>query len=111
MTCNPLQRIGLAALALAAASASTSAAELKIDYSHVDMKSAPYKRFKGWVDAAVSGNPGYEFSAVDAVTMFKLTSMGRYCDTAVGLVQQQVDAANARIAAGARPAVAGDSYL
>ncbi len=111
MTCNPLHRIALVALALAAASTSTPAAELKVDYSYVDMKSAPYKRFKGWVDAAVSGNPGYEFSAVDAVTMFKLTAMGRYCDTAVGIVQREVDAADAKIAAGSRPAVAGDSYL
>lgn len=111
MTAIPLHPIRLAAIALSLAIAPAQAAELKIDHSYVDLKSPAYKRFKGWVDAAVSGRPGYEFSAVDAVTMAKLTALGRYCDTAVGMVQQQVDEAYARIAEGRRPAVAGDSYL
>ena len=104
-------RIVLVALALAAGIAPAQAAELKLDHSYVDLKSEQYRRFKGWVDTAVSGNPGYAFSAIDAVTMFKLSTNGRYCDTAVGMVQQQVDEANAKIAEGRRPEVAGDSYL
>ena len=108
---NPIYRIAMGALVLVLGTAPVHADALRIDYSHVDLKSAQYKRFKSWVDAAVSGSPGYAFSAVDAVTMFKLTTHGRYCDTAVGMVQQQVDEANAKIAAGRRPDVAGDSYL
>ena len=94
-----------------AATSPLHAQDLVLDYAYVDQKSAPYKRFKGWVDQAVSGSPGYEFSPVDAIAMARITSLGRYCETAVGMVQKQVDDARARIAQGQRPAVAGDSYL
>jgi hypothetical protein len=57
-------------LAALACVTSTARAGLTVDYSWVDRKSDTYQRFKGWVDAAVSGSPGYEFSAIDAVTMF-----------------------------------------
>lgn len=110
MSVTSIQR-ALFGATLAAAAATTSAEELKLDLSFVDARSPAYSRFKGWVDQAVSGSPGYGFSAVDAATMYSLTSIGRYCDTAVRMVQEQVDEANARIAQGQRPAVAGDSYL
>jgi hypothetical protein len=110
MSVNPIQRALLVA-SIAASNVAAHAAELKLDLSFVDTKSAAYSRFKGWVDQGVSGSPGYEFSAVDAAMMFQLTSIGRYCDTAVRMVQEQVDAAKARIDQGQRPAVAGDSYL
>lgn len=109
MTRTP--RSAALALAIAVAAAPATAASLVLDYAHVDQKSAAWKRFKGWVDQAVSGRPGYEFSATDAVAAYRVTSLGRYCDTAVALVQQQVDDARARIAQAQRPAVAGDSYL
>lgn len=86
-------------------------AELRNDYSHVDQKSAAFKRFKGFVDAAVDGNPGYAFSATDAVTLYALSPKDKYCELAVRLVQEQVEDAQAKIALGQRPAVAGDSYL
>ena len=104
-----------AALGLAATIAITAApgasAALRIDTSQVDLDSSAFKRFKGFVDAAVNGNPGYAFSAADAATLFQLTPKDKYCELAVRLVQTQVDEADARIAAGERPAVAGDSYL
>ena len=86
-------------------------AELKTDTSYIDQKSASYKRFKSWVDAAVAGRPGYEFSATDAALMFSLTGKKKYCELAVQMIQSQVEEASKRIAAGQRPAVAGDSYL
>jgi hypothetical protein len=86
-------------------------AALRIDTSQVDQKSSAFKRFKGFVDDATSGNPGYAFSATDAALLFQLKPEARYCDLAVRLVQAQVDDAEARIKAGERPAVAGDSYL
>ena len=105
------RQAALAVAWAAAGAAGMARAELVNDLSYVDKGSAAYSRYKEWVDAAVSGSPGYAFSATDAVLLYALTGNGRYCDTAVRMVQQQVDEANARIAQGARPAVAGDSYL
>ncbi|HNR91840.1 MAG TPA: heparinase II/III family protein [Dokdonella sp.] len=107
----PRSATSLLACVLAFAVSSAGADGLVLDYGYVDQKSAAYKRFKGWVDQAVGGNPGYEFSALDAVAMFRITGLGRYCDSAVRMVQAEVDEADARIADGQRPAVAGDSYL
>ena len=103
--------LAFAVAALWTFGADAARAELRNDLSYVDKDSPAYSRYKEWVDTAVSGNPGYAFSAVDAVLMHQLTGNGRYCDIAVRMVQQQVDEANAKIAQGARPAVAGDSYL
>ena len=111
MTHMPRSATSLLACVLAFAVSSAGADGLVLDYGYVDQKSAAYKRFKGWVDQAVGGNPGYEFSALDAVAMFRITGLGRYCDSAVRMVQAEVDEADARIADGQRPAVAGDSYL
>ncbi|MBN8480941.1 MAG: heparinase II/III family protein [Xanthomonadales bacterium] len=111
MTTRCFPRAILAACALLGSAASLRAEGLVLDYAYVEQKSAAYKRFKDWVDQAVSGSPGYEFSPVDAVAMARIANLGRYCDTAVGMVQKQVDEARARIAQGQRPAVAGDSYL
>ncbi|MGB0134672.1 hypothetical protein [Dokdonella sp.] len=102
--------LAIAALLLAASTMSVRA-ELKTDTSFIDQKSASYKRFKSWVDAAAGGRPGYEFSAVDAALMFSLTGKEKYCELAVQMVQSQVEEANKQIAAGERPRVAGDSYL
>lgn len=84
---------------------------IKLDLSYVDMHSAQYQRFKGFVDRAVDGDPGYGFSATDATYMFKLTGQPRYCKLAVRMVESQVGAAEAAMASGRAPEVADDSYL
>lgn len=84
---------------------------LKIDLAFVDRRSSEFARFRSWVDAAVAGSPGYAFSASDAALMFLLSGGDKYCDLAVRMVEKEVAEAEAAIAAGARPAIAGDSYL
>lgn len=101
----------LAAVVMVPVIAMQAHAALRVDFSAVDQNSVAFKRFKGFVDEAASGNPGYAFSASDAATMFLLTSKEKYCDLATKMVQDQVDEANAKISAGERPPVAGDSYL
>lgn len=84
---------------------------LKVDLSFVDKKSAAYSRFKSYVDSAVAGSPGYAFAASDAALMFRLSGGEKYCKLAVGMVEKQVSEAEATIASGGRPEIAGDSYL
>ena len=79
--------------------------------SYVNLASAQYTRFKQWVDAAVSGSPGYAFSAYDAALMYRLTNQQAYCDLAIRMSEAEVSAAEAAMAAGRNPAIAGDSYL
>jgi hypothetical protein len=89
----------------------TATSLLKTDLTYVDKKSAAYSRFRAWVDSAVDGEPGYAFNAADAALMFRLSNTQKYCDLAVRMVEQQVSEAETAIAAGKRPAIAGDSYL
>ncbi|MET0815499.1 MAG: hypothetical protein ABWX88_09945 [Pseudoxanthomonas sp.] len=91
--------------------APAGASGLKIDLSFVDKKSAAYSRFKSYVDAAVSGSPGYAFAASDAALMFRLSNAEKYCKLAVTMVEKQVADAEAAIASGGRPEISGDSYL
>jgi len=89
-------------------------AAIPINLSYVDQNSVEFTRFKDFVDAAVAGNPDYGFSAADAAYMYKLTGQGQYATLAVSMVEQQVSAAEAAIAANdpnIRPDIAGDSYL
>ena len=72
---------------------------------------AAYTRFKAWVDAAVNGSPGYGFAASEAAMMYQLSPESKYCTLAVNMVERQVADAEAAIAAGRNPEVAGDSYL
>lgn len=88
-----------------------SLVQLGIDINSVDRSSTAYTRFKSWVDNAVNGSPGYDFHAADAAIMFLITRDTRYCTTGVTLVEAQVVAAEAAIAGGRNPEVAGDSYL
>jgi hypothetical protein len=106
-----LRRALAAAIVLAAVVCMPAQAALKIDTSGVDLKSTAFKRFRDYVDAAANGSPGYGFSATDAATLYQLSPKEKYCTLAIRLVQTQVDDADARIAQGQRPAVAGDSYL
>lgn len=84
---------------------------LHLDLDYVDRRSPQYARFRDWVERAVGGNPGYNFSAIDASYMFLLTGSQRYCDLAVRLVEEQVATAEAAIATGGFAPVAGNSYL
>ena len=86
-------------------------AGIPMDLSFVDKKSPGYARFRDWVDSAVAGQPGYAFAASDAALMHRLAGAQKYCDLAVGMVEDQVKAAEAAIASGGRPPVSGDSYL
>lgn len=86
-------------------------AGLNLDLTYVDLNSSAYTRFKAWVDRALAGNIGYGFETTDAALMYHFTGNTAYCDLAVRLVEQQVADAEAAIAAGTNPPVAGDSYL
>ena len=96
---------------LALFTAAEARATIHSDLAYVNMQSTQYARFKGWVDQAVAGNPGYDFSANDAVVMYRLTSQSQYCTLAVSMVESQVAAAEAKMAANQNPEVARDSYL
>ena len=93
------------------ASPPSAQAAIKLDLDYVDTGSAAYRRFRDWVDAAVAGRPGYGFSPADAVLLYQISGKQHYCEFAVGEIDRQVTAADTAIAAGERPAVAGDSYL
>jgi hypothetical protein len=99
------------AAALAWGGIGISHAAITIDLSYVDPASSAYQRFRGWVDQAVAGNPGYEFSANDAALMYRLSNQPQYCALAVEMIEEQVSEAEAAIAANQNPAVAHDSYL
>lgn len=88
-----------------------SNAGIPMDLSFVDKRSDAYARFREWVNSAAAGNPGYAFSAGDAALMHRLDGAEKYCDLAIRMVEEQVRDAEAAIASGGRPAVAGDSYL
>jgi len=97
-----------AALALAA---TPCGAAITIDLSYVDQQSTAFQRFRDWVDEAVDGHPDYGFSATDAAYMYRITGEAPYATLAVQMVEDQVAAAEAAIAGGHAPEVAGDSYL
>ena len=86
-------------------------AAITIDLSYVDQQSDQYRRFRDYVDQAVDGDPGYGFSATDAVYMYRITGESQYANLAVEMVEDQVSSAEAAIASGGDPEVAGDSYL
>lgn len=86
-------------------------AGILLDVSYVDRSSTAFARFRTSVDNAVAGRPTYGFEATDAAMMYLLSGGLQYCDLAVRMVEQQVADAEARIASGQNPAVAGDSYL
>jgi hypothetical protein len=105
-------RVGvILAMLLAMFAAPVCLAAITIDLAYVDQQSSEFQRFKNWVDQAVAGNPGYAFSATDAVTMYRLNGQQAYANLAIQMVESQVAEAEASIALGNRPAVSGDSYL
>ncbi|MEK7546554.1 MAG: hypothetical protein AAB554_05840 [Patescibacteria group bacterium] len=70
-----------------------------------------YASFKSFVDQAVSGNAGYGYTPSDAVVMYALTGQENYITSAIRDVDAMVAEAEADIAAGRNPELAGDSYL
>lgn len=94
-----------------AASCRHAAADISIDLSWVDTQSTAYQRLKSRADAAVAGNPGYDFKGIDAAYMYGITGQTSYCQLAVNIAEAQVAAAEQAIAAGNRPPIARDSYL
>lgn len=68
-------------------------------------------RFKSVVDAWVGGANTWGFQVWNAALVGQLTGQPQYCTAAVASVDAQVTAAEAAIAAGGVPVVAGDSYL
>lgn len=86
-------------------------AAVATDLGYIDTNSTRFTRFKGFVDSALNGNPGYDFRAIDAVYAWRTTNNAAYCNLAVSKAEAQVAAAEAEIAAGRRAPVAADSYL
>ena len=84
---------------------------IPLDLGYIDRKSPAFARFRRWVDNAVAGEPGYAFSAYDAALLYRLDPEKRYCDLAVTMVEKEVAGAEAAIADGRAPEIAGDSYL
>ena len=97
-----------AALVLAGAAAE---ARIVPPEASVDKGSPAYRRFRDWVDESVSGSRGYGFSARDAALLARIDGEKKYCELAVKLADEQVTLAEAAIAKGEAPDVAGDSYL
>jgi hypothetical protein len=71
----------------------------------------PFARFQEAADDALAGNPPYAYNATHSVMMYRLTGQLPYLTDAIARVDEFVTAAEADIAAGNAPAVAGDSYL
>ena len=94
-----------------AGSTAAQASEIPMNLTYVDTSRTAYTRFRTWVDNAVNGNPGYAYEARDSALMFRITRDVKYCTHAIGMVDQQVSQAEAAIASGQNPVVAGDSYL
>ncbi|MES2769057.1 MAG: thrombospondin type-1 domain-containing protein [Bdellovibrionota bacterium] len=84
---------------------------IEIDLSYVDVASTKYTRFRDYVDMKLNGGNPYGYSGVDAAFMYRITNNVAYCNLAVTTAEQQVAAAEAAIAGGGRPVIAGDSYL
>jgi hypothetical protein len=68
-------------------------------------------RFRSTVDQWVAGTKIWGFSAWNAALIGQLTGDPGYCSAAVAGVEDQVSAAESAVAGGAKPAVAGNSYL
>ena len=67
--------------------------------------------FKSKVDAWVGGSDIWGFDAWNAALLGQLSGDAKYCTAAIAAVEKQVTAAEAAIASGSAPVVAGDSYL
>ncbi len=84
---------------------------LAIDYSYVDKASPEYAALIALVESELANGRNYGFQIQDAAVAYKLTGNEPYRQLALTMAEAQVAAAEAAIAAGNKPAVAGDSYL
>lgn len=90
---------------------------IQLDLSYVNRTGTPFSRFKAMVDTeaarpnATDAQRVYGFCASDAAYMYRLDPQDKYRVLAVNMAEQQVAAAEARIAANQNPQVAYDSYL
>jgi len=85
--------------------------DVGLDLAYVDTGSAAWQRFVDWVDLALAGPPPYGFSATDAVYVYRVTGQAPYATLAIAAVEAQVQTAEAAIALGQAPPIAGDQYL
>ncbi|GMU66549.1 MAG: hypothetical protein AMXMBFR36_28230 [Acidobacteriota bacterium] len=107
-----MNRITVAAIAFASLAVPTATrAEIGLDLSYVDTSSPAWQRFVDWVDLALDGTPPYGFSATDAAYVYRVTGNALYADLAIDTVEAHVVEAEAAIALGQAPPVAGDQYL
>lgn len=84
---------------------------LVVDLSYASKTTPEYSALIALVDSELAGGNNYGFSALDAVVAYRLSGDQRYRELAVSIVDKQVMDAEVAIAAGNKPAVAGDSYL
>lgn len=96
---------------IASGSTSVQLADIPMNLTYVDTSRTAYTRFRTWVNNAVAGSPGYAYEARDSALMYRITRDVKYCTHAIGMVDQQVSAAESAIASGQNPEVAYDSYL
>ena len=68
-------------------------------------------RYRAKVDQWVNGSDIWGYNAWNAALLGQLTGEAQYCEKSVAAVEEQVVAAEARIAGGQAPVVANDSYL
>jgi hypothetical protein len=68
-------------------------------------------KLKAKVDAWVAGTEIWGFQAWTGALLGQLTGDAKYCTKSIAVVEAQVVAAEAKIAAGQQPEVANDSYL
>ena len=85
--------------------------EMVIDYSYVDKSSDAYASFIALVENQLAGGNNYGFLIQDAAVAYKLAGKEAYRQLALQLAERQVADAEAAIADGYKPEVAGDSYL
>lgn len=108
---RPLLALATALVPIFVGFAVPASAAIDVDLSYVNQQSPQFQRFQSYVNRAVAGNPDYGFSATDAAYLYRMTGDSQYATLAVQVVDQQVSEAEAAIAAGQNPDIAGDSYL
>ncbi|HEU0033422.1 MAG TPA: hypothetical protein VFQ53_22475 [Kofleriaceae bacterium] len=77
----------------------------------LDNNTAAASAFRTKVDQWVAGSDIWGFQAWNAALMGQLTGNSKYCSKAIATVEAQVATAEQKIAGGAAPEVANDSYL
>jgi len=77
----------------------------------LDASTPAASRFRSRVNAWVGGADIWGFGAWNAALLGQLTGTTSYCTKSVATIETQVKNAETRIASGAVPEVAGDSYL